>query len=125
NLPYIPFSPFSRQLSASSLWLLNPESSLLSLVIPNRFSGEESAFRKRGNNYFVLRFTMNASVRLLFRVLYPRVGCPHGVTGCRPPEVFPSPPPCGWSTGFIETPRFTGRRPNQRVRPALPMVMFS
>ena len=68
---------------------------------------------------------MNASVRLLFRVLYPRVGCPHGVTGCRPPEVFPSPPPCGWSTGFIETPRFTGRRPNQRVRPALPIVMFS
>ena len=24
---------------------------------------------------------MNASVRLLLRVLYPRVGCPHGVTG--------------------------------------------
>jgi hypothetical protein len=27
------------------------------------------------------RLTMNASVRLLLRVLYPRVGWPHGVTG--------------------------------------------
>ena len=44
--------------------------------------------------FFPLR-TMNLSVRLLFRVLYPRVGCPHGVTGFRPPDVLPSPPPCG------------------------------
>src|SRR5689334_17583606 len=75
--------------------------------------------------YFDLRLTMNLSVRLLFRVLYPRVGWPHGVTGCRPPEVFPSPPPCGWSTGFIETPRLCGRRPSQRLRPALPRDTFS
>ena len=27
------------------------------------------------------RVTINTSVRLLLRVLYPRVGCPHGVTG--------------------------------------------
>src|ERR1700685_979914 len=45
--------------------------------------------------FFDLRFTIHLSVRLLLRVLYPRVGCPHGVTGWRPPEVFPSPPPCG------------------------------
>src|SRR5207253_6603487 len=76
-------------------------------------------------HYLLRRLTINLSVRLLFRVLYPRVGCPQGVTGCRPPEVLPSPPPCGWSTGFIETPRFTGRRPNQRVRPALPIAMFA
>ena len=31
--------------------------------------------------YFVRRFTMNTSVRLLLRVLYPRVGWPQGVTG--------------------------------------------
>src|SRR5260370_17429463 len=75
--------------------------------------------------YLLLRFTMKTSVRLLLRVLYPRVGCPHGVTGCRPPEVLPSPPPCGWSTGFIETPRFQGRIPFHRLRPAFPTVTFS
>src|SRR5664280_387521 len=71
------------------------------------------------------RVTINTSVRLLLRVLYPRVGWPHGVTGCRPPEVLPSPPPCGWSTGFIVTPRLAGLIPFQRLRPALPMETFS
>src|SRR4029453_10539664 len=65
---------------------------------------------------------MNLSVRLFLRVLYPRVGCPHGVTGLRPPEVFPSPPPSGWSTGFIATPRTCGRLPFQRLRPAFPIL---
>src|SRR5271165_6238509 len=45
--------------------------------------------------FFFQRLTMNASVRLLLRVLKPRVGWPQGVTGWRPPEVLPSPPPCG------------------------------
>src|ERR1700722_15200279 len=76
-------------------------------------------------SYLLLRLTINTSVRLLLRVLYPRVGCPHGVTGWRPPEVLPSPPPCGWSTGFIETPRFDGLIPFHRLRPALPIVTFS
>src|SRR5690606_23671245 len=53
------------------------------------------------------------------RVLVPS-GCPHGETGGRPPEVLPSPPPSGWSTGFIATPRTCGRRPFQRFLPALP-----
>src|SRR5207245_3711313 len=77
------------------------------------------------NDYLLLLLTMNLSVRLLLRVLYPRVGWPQGVTGCRPPEVLPSPPPCGWSTGFIETPRLCGRFRCQRARPAPPLVMFS
>ena len=42
------------------------------------------------------------------RVRLPSVGTPHGVTGWRPPFDLPSPPPCGWSTGFIAEPR-TGR----------------
>ena len=50
---------------------------------------------------------------------------PHGVTGWRPPEVLPSPPPCGWSTGFMTTPRLCGRLPSQRLRPALPRLTFS
>src|SRR5471032_1649145 len=45
---------------------------------------------------------------------------PHGVTGWRPPDVLPSPPPCGWSTGFMATPRTVGRTPRQRLAPALP-----
>src|SRR5258707_15880480 len=67
---------------------------------------------------------MNLVVDLFLRVFLPLVGKPHGVTGCRPPEVRPSPPPCGWSIGFIETPRLCGRRPIQRLRPALPIETF-
>src|SRR6266540_6816801 len=51
-------------------------------------------------------------------------GLPHGETGWRPPEVLPSPPPCGWSTGFMATPRTVGRLPFQRIRPALPQLML-
>src|SRR5512138_517805 len=45
---------------------------------------------------------------------------PQGLVGGRPPELLPSPPPSGWSTGFIATPRTLGRLPSQRVFPALP-----
>src|SRR5207344_2215260 len=51
--------------------------------------------------------------------------CPHGLVGWRPPELLPSPPPSGWSTGFITTPRLWGRLPSQRLRPALPIDAFS
>ena len=61
---------------------------------------------------------MNLVVDLLDLVFLPLVGLPQGVTGWRPPEVRPSPPPCGWSTGFIVTPRLCGLCPNQRLRPA-------
>src|ERR687888_627714 len=77
------------------------------------------------NLRYLRRRTIKSLVRLLRRVLYPFVGTPHGVTGWRPPDVLPSPPPCGWSTGFIATPRTRGRLPSQRVRPALPMEIFS
>ena len=52
-------------------------------------------------------------------------GWPQGDTGWRPPEVLPSPPPWGWSTGFMATPRVWGRTPFQRLRPALPILMSS
>src|SRR5262249_22809500 len=71
------------------------------------------------------RRTMKTSVRRLLRVLWPLVGWPHWLTGWRPPEVRPSPPPWGWSTGFIATPRTFGRMPSQRERPALPIATFS
>src|SRR6184192_2106078 len=75
--------------------------------------------------YFLRRRIMSLSVALLLRVLRPLVGLPHGVTGWRPPEVRPSPPPCGWSTGFLATPRVSGRLPIQRVRPALANVWLA
>src|SRR5262249_41784681 len=69
--------------------------------------------------------TINLSDSLcFFRVRLPSVGTPHGVTGWRPPFDLPSPPPCGWSTGFIAEPRTVGRLPSQRLRPALPPVML-
>src|SRR4030043_2444651 len=70
-------------------------------------------------NYFLL-LMISLSLTLRPRVLYPLVGTPHGVTGWRPPEDLPSPPPMGWSTGFMATPRTWGRLPCQRLRPALP-----
>ena len=54
------------------------------------------AVAERAMAYFLpRRRMMKRSVRLLFRVRLPLVGLPHGVTGSRPPEVRPSPPPCG------------------------------
>ena len=42
----------------------------------------------------------------------PRAGLPHGVDGPgRPIPVLPSPPPCGWSLGFITEPRTVGLIP--------------
>src|SRR6185503_10247012 len=74
--------------------------------------------------YFFRRRTMSESLSLRRRVLRPLVILPHGEHGCRPPELLPSPPPIGWSTGFIATPRTLGRRPSHRDFPALPITMF-
>src|SRR2546422_621329 len=58
------------------------------------------------------------------RVLPPLAKTPVGLHGCRPPAVRPSPPPIGWLTGFIDVPRLCGLRPIQRLRPALPRLIF-
>src|SRR3989344_5660102 len=55
------------------------------------------------------------------RVLRPPVTLPHMVFGLLVPRPCrPSPPPYGWSTGFIAVPRTVGLMPFQRLRPALP-----
>src|SRR5262244_3518161 len=74
--------------------------------------------------YFFRRRRMSESLSLRRRVLRPLVILPHGEHGWRPPEVLPSPPPIGWSTGFIATPRTDGARPSHRLRPALPSLML-
>src|SRR3954464_5578716 len=58
------------------------------------------------------------------RVFPPLASTPRREHGSRPPAVRPSPPPIGWSVGFIVVPRLCGLRPFQRIRPALPMLMF-
>src|SRR2546430_10189983 len=60
----------------------------------------------------------------LCRVFLPST-LPQGDAGGRPPDVLPSPPPSGWSTGFIATPRTRGLRPSQRVLPAFPIESSS
>src|SRR5690606_11537056 len=79
-------------------------------------------FSERAMAYHLLRSrTMNCWVRLFLRVLEPLVGTPHGVTGCGLPwPALASPPPCGWSTGFMAAPRTVGLMPRQRLAPALP-----
>src|SRR5437763_13452887 len=78
-------------------------------------------------NYFFSRLRMISLLEAFFgfRVRRPRAGLPHGVLGFPPGPVLPSPPPCGWSFGFMVAPRTVGRLPSQRFRPALPPDSFS
>src|SRR5215211_7842486 len=67
---------------------------------------------------------MASDLLCFFLVGEPSVGLPHGVTGDRPGVLLPSPPPCGWSTGFMTVPRTVGLMPRCRLRPALPHLTF-
>src|SRR5437867_2903245 len=84
------------------------------------FANRTGHERSDAPSYFERRRTMSWSLSLRLRVLRPFVILPHGEHGCRPPELLPSPPPIGWSTGFMATPRTLGYLPSQRLRPALP-----
>src|SRR6201995_5479318 len=115
---------------------------LITVLVP--FSFWTSTFFIRWSStkgpFFRLRGIGDCSYRLFFPGLRRRLisrslglwsrrvrpsGLPHGLTGWRPPEVLPSPPPCGWSTGFITTPRTVGGLPFHRLPPALPQLMFA
>src|SRR5471032_980817 len=91
----------------------------------------ERAMVRVGKGYFLPRGGrpfLRPRLKLLDRRVRRRVGkplasWPHGETICwrpPPPLDLPCPPPFGWSTGFLATPREIGRRPIQRLRPALP-----
>src|SRR5438552_813933 len=72
------------------------------------FANRTSHERSVAPSYFERRRTMSWSLSLRLRVLRPFVILPHGEHGWRPPELLPSPPPIGWSTGFMATPRTLG-----------------
>src|SRR5262245_786409 len=57
-----------------------------------RLIGSPHLFRPRTMNRFDAAFFR--------RVLPPFAYLPQGDTGCRPPDLRPSPPPIGWATGF-------------------------
>src|SRR5271156_3452045 len=87
---------------------------------------DEGTLFETATHYLALRLrTIIFEVRLLRRVFLPIVIWPQGVVGGRPEVERASPPPCGWSTGFIAIPRTLGRLPMLRIRPALPMTCFS
>ena len=72
------------------------------LYLPKKVMVDKGPFLDRawheGGSLYLRGFLRRMIIRdvLLFRrVLWPLVGTPHGVTGCRPPEERPSPPPCG------------------------------
>ena len=73
--------------------------------------------------YYVRREMINFELHFLgVRVRLPRAGLPHGVLGCIPSPLRPSPPPCGCVFGFCAVPRTVGLMPIRRLRPALPIT---
>ena len=67
---------------------------------------DERSFLNGSTHYFFLRCNMNfVEAFLLFLVRCPLASLPQGDIGCPPPLLRPSPPPIGWSTGFMTTPR--------------------
>src|SRR6185295_6637172 len=74
--------------------------------------------------FFGLRLIIDGLLYfVLVRVFTPMACLPQGVVGYfKPIGLWPSPPPCGWSIGFIALPRTVGRIPMWRLRPALPIL---
>src|ERR1700690_1662666 len=90
----------------------------------NYFPGERGGyFLPRGGRPLARTRMKELDNLVRRRVGNPFASWPHGDTRCwrpPPPLDLPWPPPLGWSTGFIATPRTVGRTPSQRLRPALP-----
>src|SRR4029077_16940899 len=72
------------------------------------------------------RLTINFELDLFGSLVFtPKACLPQGVLGYfKPIGLWPSPPPCGWSIGFMALPRTDGLQPMCRLRPALPMRTY-
>uniref|UniRef100_A0A453QWQ6 Uncharacterized protein ycf72 n=1 Tax=Aegilops tauschii subsp. strangulata TaxID=200361 RepID=A0A453QWQ6_AEGTS len=76
----------------------------------------------------LLTATKNKTIAIFFPFPSSSSKCRITPRGCGfflPMGAFPSPPPWGWSTGFITTPLTTGRLPSQHLDPALPKIFGS
>ncbi|KAH0437221.1 hypothetical protein IEQ34_026272 [Dendrobium chrysotoxum] len=76
---------------------------------------------------FLFTATKNKTITIF--VPFPTSSSKRRITprGCGfflPIGALPSPPPWGWSTGFITTPLTTGRLPSQHLDPALPKLFW-
>src|SRR3989338_4174305 len=96
---------------------------LLDHVFMGCFSSTNGPFLAERPIYYLLRLIINLSEYLPFLlVLKPLASMPSRETGCGLPcPDLPSPPPCGWSCGFIATPLTVGRMPNHLFFPAFPI----
>src|SRR3990167_1958337 len=82
-------------------------------------------FSDRDMDYFLRCIINLLDAFFLFRVFTPNACLPQGVFGYfKPIGLWPSPPPCGWSIGFMALPRTDGRMPRWRLRPALPILTY-
>lgn len=88
-------------------------------------------FTRNDKNNYIISFPRRVfSIHLpvvfrLLRVFFPSATFPQGVFGAFIPiGLRPSPPPCGWSTGFIAFPRTTGRFHIHRLRHAFPITTW-
>jgi len=71
-------------------------------------------------NYIFLNKRLFLRSFLVFLVGVPFVNLPQGVTCATGGDPLPSPPPCGWSHGFLITPLTIGLKPKALFFPALP-----
>ena len=71
----------------------------------NKFNDDLKEWFPKYKEYEKKGFKIEADLSLIHIL-------PHGVTGLGIPiGDLPSPPPCGWSFGFITTPRTVGLQP--------------
>ncbi len=82
---------------------------LFSLLFTTYYGGEESNYRYI-YSFFYFFFQVQDNPKGLW-VFFYQLG-------------LLSPPPWGWSTGFITTPLTTGRLPSQHLDPALPKLFW-
>lgn len=98
--------------TALAIVTYNPRyaSSLVKKLLESAIANAENNNGMKAENLYVAECYANKGPTM--KRIRPRAGLPQGVIGPeRPIGARPSPPPCGWSLGFITEPRTVGRIP--------------
>ena len=98
--------------TALAIVTYNPRyaSSLVKKLLESAIANAENNNGMKAENLYVAECYANKGPTM--KRIRPRAGLPQGVHGPgRPIGARPSPPPCGWSFGFITEPRTVGRTP--------------